>query len=362
MTLSSPSRTDSLQAKDLPNDRDRVRRGSIGATAKDMLSPSKISGLYVWGAIILVFSLWLPSEFPTITTWRTILASEAIAGMMAVGLLFVLAAGTFDLSIGYALGTLSIILAVFLRDGMNPVTAIAIVLVFGVVIGAVNGFVVVVLGVDSFIATLGTSSILQAVGLWVSGDQQITGVPLSVTRLDLWQPFGIPVAVIYLVVLAVIAHLALEHTAFGRRLYAIGSGREAARLAGVRTKGYIFVALLITGFVVAIAAVLLTAQVSTATPDVGPEFLLPAFAAAFLGATQIHPGRVNVPGTLIATYLLATGVTGLELAGAQTWVPYAFNGLALILAVALSVNQSRFAARRAVRKRKAELVREAVAD
>ena len=362
MTLSSPPRADGQRSSAPSNESYRVPRKSFGAAAKDMLSPARISGIYVWAAIILLFSLWIPSEFPTISTWRTILSSEAIAGMMAIGLLFVLAAGTFDLSIGYALGTLSIILAVFLRDGMNPATAIAIVLVFGLVIGVVNGFVVVVLGVDSFIATLGTSSVLQAVGLWVSGDQQITGVPISFTRLALWQPLGIPVPVIYLVVLAVIAHLALEHTAFGRRLYAIGRGPEAARLAGVRTKSYTFIALLITGVVVAIAAVVLTAQVSTATPDVGPEFLLPAFAAAFLGATQIQPGRVNVPGTLIATYLLATGVTGLELVGAQTWVPYAFNGLALILAVALSVNQSRFAARRAIRKRKAELVVEGLAN
>jgi len=210
------------------------------------------------------------------------------------------------------------------------------------------------LGVDSFIATLGTSSILQAIGLWISSDQEITGLPNSFTKIGSWQPFGIPSSVIFLAIIALITHLVLEHTSFGRQLFAVGRGKEAARLAGVRTQSYTFVALVITAACAGVAGILLASTVASATPDVGPEYLLPAFAAAFLGATQIRPGRFNVPGTLIATYLLATGATGLELAGAATWVPYMFNGIALILAVSLSVAQSRISVRRTIRRRRVE--------
>jgi ribose transport system permease protein len=317
------------------------------------LSPGRISAVYVWIVLIVVFSVWLPDVFPTVTTWRNIASSQAVVAIVAVGLLFSLSAGAFDLSVGYAVGTLSIVVATLLRGGMNPVVAVLITLVLAAGIGVVNGIVVVGLGVDSFIATLGTSSVLQAIGIWKSGNQEIVGLPHSFTQLALAQPLGVPAGVIYLVILGIIVHSVLEHTPIGRQLYAIGGGREAARLAGVPVRAYTFGALVATALFAGIAAVLLAATVASATPDVGPEYLLPAFAAAFLGATQIRPGRVNVLGTLIATYLLATGSTGLELAGAATWVPYLFDGAALILAVALSVAQGRYAGRRAVRTRAA---------
>lgn len=329
-----------------------VSTDSWGRSIRGSLSLGKISGIYVWIALIVIFSLWLPNVFPTVLTVRNIADSQTVAGVVTMGLLFSLAAGIFDLSVGFAVGTLSIVGGILLRSGMSAPTAIVITLLIALGIGLFNSLLVVVLGLDSFIATLGTSSLLQALGIALSKQQQVIGFPASFTKLGVLQPLGVPIGVVYVLVLALVAHIVLEHTTYGRHLYAIGGGKEAARLAGVRTGLYTTVALMVTALCAGLGGLLLAAKVGAASPDLGPEYLLPAFAAAFLGATQIRPGRMNVPGTLIAVYLLATGSTGLQLAGANTWVPYAFNGGALIIAVGLGATQSRFATLRMIRARR----------
>jgi ribose transport system permease protein len=312
----------------------------------ERMNLSRFSAVYVWILLIVVFSLWLPSLFPTIGTVQNIAGSQAVVGLVTLGLVFSLAAGVYDLSIGYNVSFVSIILAIMLRDGDGMAIAITVALVVAIAIGLVNAFVVVVMEIDSFIGTLATGSILTGLAIWVSQDTQVAGIPTSLVNFATDQPGGVPAAFIYLLIVAVIAWYVLEHTPFGRRLYAIGGGKEASRLAGVRTGRGIAIALVVTAVGAGLAAILETGTVSAASPDLGPTLLLPAFAAAFLGATQISPGRPNVWGALIATYLLATGSTGLELAGAAQWVPYMFNGVALLLAVGLTVFNGRLETRR----------------
>jgi ribose transport system permease protein len=146
----------------------------------------------------------------------------------------------------------------------------------------------------------------------------------------------------------------LEHNPVGRRLSATGANEEAARLAGVRTKRFTFWSFVVSGVLASLAGVLLAAKIGSVDPQVGPSYLLPAFAACFLGMTQLKPGRFNVWGTFVALYLLATGVKGLQLAGGQLWITDLFNGVALIGAVSLAViGERRRAARAATRTIKA---------
>lgn len=179
------------------------------------------------------------------------------------------------------------------------------------------------------------------------------GVAETLQSLGTAQPLGIPVAFLYLVVLAAVAWYLLEHAPFGRQLQAIGGGKEAARLAGVPTRSYTFVALVISAGTAGIAGMVATASLGAASPDTGSAYLLPSFAAAILGATQVKPRRYNVVGTLVAIYLLAAGVTGLQLYGANLWATSLFNGLALILAVSLALHQHRLRLPRIFRRRSA---------
>lgn len=314
-------------------------------------SVGRISGIYLLLIMIAVFSIWLPQTFPTLITLQAVLSSQAVTGVAAVGLVFVLAAGAFDLSIGYTMALVGIVIAILFQHHVNTWVAVAIGILIACSIGAVNGLFVEVIGIDSFIATLAMGAILDAIAIGMSGDQQIVGFPQGFLNLMSSQPGGIPIEFIFLMILALLSWFILSHTSFGRRLYAVGFSPEAARLAGVATKRSGFIAYVVTGLFAGVAGILLLGVINVASPNIGSSYLIPVFAAALLGATQLQPGRPNVWGTLIAAYLLATGTAGLQLAGASTWAADVFNGTALLFAVGLGVFQRRLALWRRVRSR-----------
>lgn len=302
----------------------------------------RYSGLYVLGLIIVTFGIWVPDTFLTTQTLRSVVSQQAVVAILALALLVPLAAGVFDLSVGAMLGLGVVLVCKFQSMGVGYVLAIALTVAIGAAVGAVNAFVIVFLHVDSFIATLGTSSILGAMVYWVSGNQQIvTGISPDFVRLGQGSLWGIPLPVVYLVLLAALLLYLTEYRPLGRKLYATGGNEVAARLSGVRTHRLIVVSLIVSAAVAAFAGVVFAATIGSGSLTAGPPFLLPAFAALFLGSTQIHNGRVNVLGTLVAIYVLGAGVKGLLLVGAPFWVGDLFNGFALIAAVALAVRRGK---------------------
>jgi ribose transport system permease protein len=312
----------------------RARRFSFGL--------ERFSGLYVWGALILLFAIWVPDTFLTSTNAKIVAGDQAITAMLALGIIIPLAAGVFDLSFAGVLGVSVAITAWVQVEGHGPFLAALAAVAAAACIGAINGFVVVHLRVNSFIATLGMSSLLAAAAFWITDGKQITE-GFSDTFLDLGtkQVFGIPLPFYAMLVLAAIIYVVIEYLPVGRYLYASGGNAQAARLAGVRVDRIVFGSLVASSFVAGLTGVVLAARLGTASPDIGPSYLLPAFSAVFLGSTQIRAGRVNVLGTLLAIYLLATGVKGLQLAGAPVYVNDLFNGAALIIAVALAARSAR---------------------
>lgn len=314
-----------------------VRRRRLASLGLD-----RFSGIYVWVAIIVLFALWIPDTFLTEGNLRIIAGDQAITAILAIGLIVPLAAGVFDLSIAGVMGFSVAMVSYQLSLGISATVAILTTLLCGALIGAVNGFVVVRLNVDSFIATLGMSSIMLAGTYWVTDGKQITeGFTDGFLGLGSGMFLGLPLPFYYMVVVAAVMYVLLEKTPLGRYLYATGGNRQAARLAGLRVERIMFGSLVTSATVAALAGVVLAAKLGTAAPDIGPSYLLPAFSAVFLGSTQIRAGRVNVLGTLVAIYLLATGVKGLQLAGAPSFVNDLFNGLALIIAVALAARTAR---------------------
>jgi ribose transport system permease protein len=268
---------------------------------------------------------------------RIIAGSQAITAIVAMGLIVPVACGAFDLSIAGTLGVSTCVVIWFQANHHGWLLGIIVALLVGLAVGAVNSLIVVRLHVDSFIGTLGMSSILLAGTEWITGGSQIAnGVSPTFTKIGQNQLFGLPLPVFYMIALAIVLWWLLEYTPAGRYLYGIGGNPQAARLAGIRTGRITTSAFLLSGLVAAFAGVILASQLGSASPDVGGPYLLPAFSAVFLGATQVFPGRVNVPGTLIAIFLLATGVKGLQLAGAPSYINDLFNGAALIIAVALA--------------------------
>lgn len=313
---------------------------SFGRRTVAALGFGNIGAVYVWVVIIVIFSVWAPSTFPTITTVDQILNDNAISGLVALSVVIPLATRTFDLSISYVMSLTSVTVAGLVVNHHLPMgLAITVALVASVLIGLVNGVVVVVLRVDSFIATLATGALIQAFITMLTSDSSITGVPLLAKPFATIAQFsvgGITLPVLYLLIAAIAVWFVLERTGTGRRLYAAGFNPNAARLQGVRVDRLRFLALLSSAVLSGIAGVVFTAQVGSGSPTAGTPYLLSAYAAAFVGATQLRPGRFNSWGTVIAVFLLGTGIAGLGLATTAQWAASLFTGLVLIIALVVT--------------------------
>jgi ribose transport system permease protein len=295
-------------------------------------------------ALIVLFGLLRPNTFPTYKNFTTIASTKDILVIVALAAMVPLAAGEFDLSVGSMLGFGAMEVAVLTAHSHVPlVFAIILCLLSGLAVGLINGILVAYVRINAFIATLAVGSILVGFTVWISGGATVSeGIPHSLVSLGQTQLFELPLPFYYMLGIAVIFYYVMNQTPLGRLFYAIGGNKEASRLAGIRTSRITIAAFAISGLVSAGAGVLQTATVSSANPEVGASFLLPAFAAAFLGATTIQPGRFNVVGTVVAVFVLAVGIAGLQQIGAPFWVSEVFNGGALLIAVGLAVNQNRF--------------------
>ena len=309
----------------------RLRRRNFGF--------SRFSGIYVFAVLVIAYSIWLPHTFPTESTFKSVAGNEAITGVAALGLVCAMSVGVFDLSVANVLGLSSTVgAALMVRSHLSPGLTILIVLAMGAVIGLLNGLLIVRLRINSVVATLGVSSMAIAFDDKISDGQFITPLPHSFTTLTAGSLVGLPVPFIVLIFVAVITWYVLEHTPLGRRMIATGAGADAARLAGTNTGRMQYVGPMIASTLASLAGLMLLSTVGSAAPDSGPSYLLPLFAAVFLGSTQLKPGRFNIWGTVVALYVLAVGVEGLQLAGGQNWVAELFNGAALIIAVGVAVS------------------------
>lgn len=287
--------------------------------------------------MVALFSALRPDTFFTVANARSTLITQAALLVLALGITIPLAAGEFDLSIasmlGFAAGLLAY-LTVERQMGVGP----AILVTFGaaLLLGLGNALFVVRFGVHSFIATLGTGTIVTGLALATFGAETIAGVPQAITDFAGVRIFGLSLVLYIALALAVVLWYVLEHTPLGRYILFTGEGREAARLSGVRVDRIRAGALVASSLMAALAGLILLSQTGAAQGSFGQPFLLPAYAAAFLGATTIKPGHYNAWGTVVAVYLLAVGTNGLQLLGAADWVNDVFNGGSLVIAVTLA--------------------------
>lgn len=304
------------------------------------LHPRNIGVLYLYFFAWLLYTTWIPETWLTWLTHRSVINQQAILLVVAIGLIVPLATGVFDLSIAATMSAAAVTVSWLLVDHKwNVISAILAALVLGFVIGTLNSIFIVKIKIDSFIATLGMSSILTAYAVWRSGNRSILGLPDSFLALTKDLGGGIRVSVLIALILASVAWFVLEHTPVGRYFFATGGGRDAARLAGIHTDRYISAAMITSGVVAAAAGILLASQYGSVQAQSGTPYLLPAFAAVFLGSTQFKR-RFNVLGTVLAVLVLQSGVKGLQLAGvAVLWVENLFFGLALIASVGFSSYQ-----------------------
>lgn len=314
-----------------------------GATERARRNPKAVAALgiaenyllaFLLAAIVIVFSILEPSTFGNLTNFKSILTQNASLGILALGALLPLIIGQFDLSVGANLGIGGILVTgLASKSGFNFIESVIATMVVCTLVGVVNGTLVAYLGIDAFITTLGMSALLAGVALWYTNGQEIySGIPKALIALGQHQVLGIASPIVFLIVVAAIIWYLVHATPLGRYMYALGGSKEASRLSGLNTGRLTLFAFAGAGFLAGIAGIIQSGQLGAGDPTQGPPFLLPAFAAVFLGATSFRRGTFNVPGTIVAVFVIGAGISGLEAVGAPSYVSDVFTGLALVVA------------------------------
>ncbi|WP_353194769.1 ABC transporter permease [Pusillimonas noertemannii] len=288
--------------------------------------------------VVVLFGLLRPDTFFSVANARMIASTNAVLAILALAAIAPLVAGQFDLSIGFTLSLAqSLATGLILMQGLDPMLAIFVALSAGLLIGLLNGLLVAYAGLNAFITTLATGILIQGFTQWYTNGESIFGsLPSWFLMIGRSELNGIPLPLIYVIVIATALWLAYERTSWGRRSLATGGNERAALFSGVNVRRITLSSFGLAGFLSALAGVLSATILGSANPNVGGNYLLSAFAAVFLGATCIRPGRFNAPGTVIAVYTLAIGIAGLQQMGASFYVEQLFNGAALLAALGLA--------------------------
>jgi ribose transport system permease protein len=332
------------------NDQDGVIvAGAVASGAKDrsivraFISAifEKYATLFLLVILIVGFS-FATNRFLTTENLTNLLVVQAVISCVAFAAIIPLIAGEFDLSLGNMIGFLAMLGAVLGAAGYGAVVVVSTMIVASVICGLINGALTVKFEISSFIATLGTGILLSGFTFALSNGQVIfSGVPEALTYIGQEHFLDLGITVWLTILIALVLLYITEHTPFGTKLYAIGGSERVAFLAGIRTGLLKIIAFAVAGLLVGIGAVFALGQNGAANPGYGPDLLLPAYAAAFLGVTSYRPGYYNIPGAIIAILLLAVGFNGLNLLGAPFWVQPIFNGAVLIVAVVTARAEAR---------------------
>ena len=309
-----------------------------GMSAERRRFLEKYALIGVWALLIIGFGIAMPSSFLTWGSFSIMFASYAPAALLALAIIVPLIAGDYDLSVAATMTFSAALIAVLNAWNDVPIEiCILICVAMGVAVGLVHSLFIVFFRIPSLVVTLGTTSLISGIVQWMTNSSTIGGIDNALIMAVVGgRLFGVPYAFYYALIAMIIMWYVFEYTPIGRRLLFVGRGREVARLNGLPVERIRVGALVTSGVVAALAGVLYAGVLGSADPYSGLNFLLPAFAAAFLGSTTISPGRFNPLGTIVAVYFLGTGITGLTMLGIPLWVTNVFNGGALILAVTIS--------------------------
>jgi ribose transport system permease protein len=298
----------------------------------------RVALLGALAVVIVVFGVLKPAQFMTGSNFAAILGSQAVLVVLTCALLIPLTAGDYDLSIASTLMLSQMLIGVLNTRHDIPISVLVpLCLLAGALVGLVNGGFIILFGIDSLIVTLGIGTLVSGIVLLISHSETFAGIsPTLINPVVVYRFLGIPLEFYYGLAVVVAQWYVFEFTTLGRRLLFVGRGRNVSRLSGLRVNRIRWGSFVASGVIAAGAGILYAGTTGAADPTSGANYLLPAFAAAFLGTTAFFPGRFNPWGSFVAVYFLVTGVTGLALFGLQSWVQDMFYGAALVLAVTLS--------------------------
>jgi ribose transport system permease protein len=288
--------------------------------------------------LIGIFSFLLPDSFPTAINARSILSDKGIIALLSLAAMVTMMAGRIDLTVGFGI-VMWHILAITLQvryDFPWPLACLTVLLCAGTA-GLINGILVEIAQIDSFIATLGTGTILYALALWHTEGRQVIGeLPDGFVAVNGLSILGLPMPAVYALALAIVLWVVTERMPLGRYIYAIGANEKAAALNGIPVRAHVIGVFVASGAIVGFTGCVLASKLQIGQANVGLDYLLPALVGTFLGSTTIRPGRVNVWGTIVGVLILGVGISGIQQLGGAFFIEPLFNGLTLLASIALA--------------------------
>ncbi|MCA9876629.1 MAG: ABC transporter permease [Thermomicrobiales bacterium] len=307
--------------------------------AQRLLLIDEIGVIGALAVLIVLLSLLAGDKFLTAQNFINVSRQASYVGIMAVGMVFVIAMGDIDLSVGSIWMLSSVMMAIALRDNYSIWVAVAVCLVVATLCGLVNGALSVALGIPTIIVTLGTLSLYRGLGLVVSNASPVSGYNLD-TWFFTWiggrdPVFGVWISVWVMLIVGILGWVLFNHTPFGRRVQAIGSNRQAALFSGIRIARTRIMVMTLMGFIVGIAAVVALAFNRNGSPTVGVGTELGVIAATIIGGTALSGGSGSVLGAILGALIIALIQNGLALLAVPPAWSTAVTGIVIIVAVTL---------------------------
>lgn len=283
---------------------------------------------------LMIFMSTLSRVFLSTNNILNILRQASINGVVAFGMMTVILSAGIDLSVGSVLAVSSMIMAIMITAGVNQVFAITVALIVGLLIGLVNGLLISKGKLQPMIATLSTMMVFRGVTLYISN-----GVPVSrlgdgfLGWIGRGNVMGIPTPVYVLIAVTIVMAIILNYTTFGKKVYAIGGNIKAARLSGIKVENMLIYVYMISGFLSALAGIILTSRIDSAVPTAGQSFELNAIAAVVIGGASLQGGRGRVVGTFFGILIIAVIANGLNIIGTSAYLQQIMTGIIIISAV-----------------------------
>ena len=291
--------------------------------------------------MIIFFRFQSPEYFLTFDNVITILVGATALGIMASAQTPLIISGGIDVSVGSVVALTTVMVGKLLATGMASWLVVFFAILIGTSIGLLNGFIVVQLGVNPFITTLGTMSFFSGLSFILSAGQTVSIRDPLLDWFLYTKVLKVPVLVIIVVFVMALAYFIERKTIVGRNIFAIGGNREAARLSGISTKMLPLGLYMVSSLSAAVAGVVLVSQLGSASPQLGTSYLLSVVTAVILGGTSLAGGRGSVAGTAIAVGILATLSNGFAQMQLPSYGQTTALGAALIVAVLVDQTSSK---------------------
>lgn len=299
-------------------------------------------GMLLIFAVIFIASCVFIPNFATVVNMKGLGLAISMSGIVACGMLFCLAAGEIDLSVASVIACAGVVTAVAINATQSVTIGVLAGLGLGVAIGLINGFVVAKLKINSLITTLATMQIARGLGYIISDGKAVGITKEEFFEIGYQDLFGIPLPIVFTIICLAIFGFLLSKTTYGRNTLAIGGNQEASRLAGInvdRTKLIIFV---VSGFVSALAGVILAARMTSGQPMTSVGFELTAISACVLGGVSLTGGVGKISFVIAGVLILGTIENAMNLLNISPFAQYVVRGLILMIAVIFDKYKQKF--------------------